>query len=64
MIDMSAWRSYGRAVVQSRLRSERGASIVEYALLLALIAVVCLGAVTMVGGSTSANLSESASRLK
>ena len=34
-------------------RSDEGASMVEYALLLALVAVVCLGAVTLIG--TSAN---------
>ena len=31
------------------LRSERGASLVEYAVLMALIAVVTIGAVTLVG---------------
>lgn len=30
---------------------ERGASLVEYALLVALIAVVCIGAVSFIGGS-------------
>ena len=33
--------------------SERGASLVEYALLLALIAVVCIAAVTLLGQSAS-----------
>ena len=32
---------------------ERGASLVEYALLVALIAVVCIAAVTLLGGNTS-----------
>ena len=32
---------------------DRGASLVEYALLVALITVVCVGAVTTLGGSTS-----------
>jgi pilus assembly protein Flp/PilA len=36
-------------------RSDRGASLVEYALLLALIAVVCIGAVTFLGGETSSS---------
>ncbi len=31
-------------------RSQRGAALVEYALLLALIAVVCIGALTVLGG--------------
>lgn len=32
---------------------ERGASLVEYALLVALIAVVCIAAVTMLGSAAS-----------
>ncbi|MGI8756973.1 MAG: Flp family type IVb pilin [Acidimicrobiales bacterium] len=34
-------------------RRERGASLIEYALLLALIAVVALSAVSFLGGSVS-----------
>ena len=34
--------------------SERGASLVEYALLVALIAVVCIAAVTLLGKSDAA----------
>ena len=41
----------------SRLRSERGASLVEYALLVALIAVVCIVAVTFLGKSASSKFS-------
>jgi pilus assembly protein Flp/PilA len=37
--------------------SERGASLVEYALLVALIAVVCIAAVTVLGNSASAKFS-------
>jgi pilus assembly protein Flp/PilA len=37
---------------------ERGASMVEYALLLALIAMVCIVAVTAMGNSLSDNYSE------
>lgn len=33
--------------------SEKGASLVEYALLVALIAVVCIAAVTALGGAAS-----------
>jgi hypothetical protein len=32
---------------------ERGASLVEYALLLGLIAIVCIGAITMLSGETA-----------
>jgi pilus assembly protein Flp/PilA len=41
-----------RAWLTSRLdRDERGASLIEYALLVGLIAIVCVGAVTFLGGS-------------
>ena len=45
--------------VRARLaaKSEVGASLVEYALLVALIAVVCIIAVTFLGRSTSSKLS-------
>jgi Flp pilus assembly pilin Flp len=39
--------------------SERGASVVEYALLLALIAVVTFSAVSFFGGSTGGGFSKS-----
>jgi Flp pilus assembly pilin Flp len=38
-------------------RDEDGAGLVEYALLLALIAIVCVGALTFTGSRTSAKLS-------
>ena len=38
---------------------DRGASLVEYALLLALIAVVCVAAVTLTGTSLRDNYDES-----
>jgi pilus assembly protein Flp/PilA len=38
------------------VRDEEGASLVEYGLLLALIAVVCIGAVAVLGGSISSML--------
>ena len=37
--------------------SERGASLVEYALLVALIAVVCIAAVTILGSNASSKFS-------
>jgi Flp pilus assembly pilin Flp len=39
---------------------ERGSSLVEYALLVALIAIVCLVAVNTIGGPTSEGLSNGA----
>ena len=40
-------------------QGERGASLVEYALLIALIAVVCIGAVTAFGSATGTSISRS-----
>jgi pilus assembly protein Flp/PilA len=39
-------------------KTERGASLVEYALLLALIAVVCIIAVTALGRAASSKLNQ------
>ncbi len=43
---ISAWLS-------TQAKTERGASLVEYALLVALIAVVCIVAVSTLGGAAS-----------
>ncbi len=42
----------------SLAKSERGASLVEYALLVALIAVVVIGAVTLLGTTASDTFSD------
>lgn len=42
---------------ERRRDRERGASLVEYALLVALIAVVCIGAVTLLGRNSSTKMS-------
>ena len=39
-------------------RSERGAALVEYALLVALIAVVCIAAIGLLGGSAKDKFSQ------
>lgn len=46
-------------VAEPRSRGERGASLVEYALLAALIAVVCIAAVAVLGGSVSQSFDSS-----
>ncbi|MDZ7673575.1 MAG: Flp family type IVb pilin [Acidimicrobiales bacterium] len=46
-----------------RRRDDRGASLVEYALLVALIAIVCIVAVTFLGGETSQSFESNASSL-
>ncbi len=38
-----------RAWVAAHVKTDRGASLVEYALLVALIAIVCIAAVTTLG---------------
>lgn len=40
------------------LRDEEGASLVEYVLMVALIAVVCIAAVTLLGKNSAAKLNE------
>jgi pilus assembly protein Flp/PilA len=42
---------------KAHVKSERGASLVEYALLLALIAVICIVALEFLGGEASEKLS-------
>ena len=44
-------------------RDERGASLVEYALLVALIAVVCFVSIQFFGGSVNGRLTTSGSSL-
>ena len=44
-------------------RTERGAALVEYALLVALIAVVCIAAITLLGQNANSKFSEVASRI-
>jgi pilus assembly protein Flp/PilA len=46
------------AWLRAHVSSERGASLVEYALLVALIAVVCIAAVTVLGKNASQKFSE------
>lgn len=47
----------------ARLQADHGASVVEYALLVALIAVVCIAGVTFFGNATSNSYSSSTSSL-
>ena len=54
---VSAW-------LQARCRTDRGASLIEYALLVALIAVVCIVAVTLLGKAASSKFSSVGSAVK
>lgn len=49
--------------VRSLVRSEEGATMVEYGLMLALIAIICLIAVTLVGQNASTIFSNIANSL-
>jgi pilus assembly protein Flp/PilA len=50
-----------RTWLEARIDGERGASLVEYALLVAFIAVVCALAVGVLGGEVSESYSSTAS---
>ncbi len=52
------------AWLQARCRTDRGASLIEYALLVALIALVCFVAVTLLGAQVSSKFSKAASGLQ
>jgi pilus assembly protein Flp/PilA len=54
---VSAW-------MQARCTTDRGASLVEYALLVALIAVVCIAAVTLLGRNASSKFSSVGSAIQ
>jgi len=56
------WTTYVITHLRAR-RGEEGASLVEYALLVALIAVVCLVAVTLLGANASSKFSSVGSSL-
>jgi len=52
------WQMQCAPYLRTKLaRSERGAALVEYALLLALIAVVCIVALTLLGGQAAEKFS-------
>ena len=48
-------------ILKRFVREEEGATMVEYGLMVALIAVVCIAAVTLVGSSVSGKFSNVAS---
>ena len=63
---MAASYQFTTAWIIARLRvtDDRGASLVEYALLVALIAVVCIAAVTLLGRNASTKLSSVGSAIR
>ena len=60
---MIAWVRFTSVLLTRRIRSERAASLVEYALLVGLIAVVCIVAVTTLGKKASSKFSSVASAI-
>jgi pilus assembly protein Flp/PilA len=43
--------------LRARVNNDRGASLVEYALLVALIAVVCIAAISLLGNAAASKFS-------
>jgi pilus assembly protein Flp/PilA len=65
-VDLIAyWQRFCAPFLRARFgRTERGASLVEYALLVALIAVVCILAISFVGSQASKKFSSVGSNLQ
>jgi pilus assembly protein Flp/PilA len=59
---VTVWQRFA-TFVRAKARSERGASLVEYALLVALIAVVCIVAISFLGGAASKTFSSVGSNI-
>lgn len=57
---LTPFRAFGRRLADE----DRGAGLVEYTLLVALIAIVCFGAMTFLGGSGEGSLDNSKSCLE
>ena len=60
---VTAWRAYCRPLVRSRSRDQAGAINVEYGLLMAFIAVVCIASVTYFGLTLKDYLVDAGNRL-
>ena len=59
------WQQHCAPYLRARFgRDERGASLVEYALLVALIAVICIVAIAFVGQNASSKFSNVGSNLQ
>lgn len=62
---VSYWQQFCAPYIRARFgRDERGASLVEYALLVALIAVVCIVAITILGNNAKSKFSDVGSAIK
>lgn len=56
MSKINNWALRKYAALQARKHDEEGQGLAEYGLILALIAVVCIAALTLLGGNISAKL--------
>lgn len=61
IVNMSGWASRLVAAVRNALDTEAGASLVEYALLVGLIALVCIIAIIFFGTSVQSSFSHTGS---
>jgi len=61
---MALWEQLATVLRSRFAQSQRGASLVEYALLVALIAVVCIVAVSLLGNNASNKFSQVGSALQ
>jgi pilus assembly protein Flp/PilA len=50
--------AYAHSYARSITRNEEGQALVEYALILALVSVVAIGALTVIGGNATAILDQ------
>jgi len=64
MINRAMLRLWAETTNLDIRSEERGANLVEYAMLMALIAAVCVGAVSMLGGQTGEPYSQLGSQLR
>jgi pilus assembly protein Flp/PilA len=49
--------------IRAHVKDDRAASLVEYALLVALIAIVCIAAITLLGNNASSKFNDTATSL-
>lgn len=56
--------AYCQAATRAHVKDERGASLVEYTFLLAFIAIIAIAAITFLGDTTNAKLSQTGSALQ
>jgi len=65
-VDLIAyWQRHCVPYIRARFgRDDEGASLVEYALLVALIAVVCIAAITLLGNNASKKFSSVGSAIQ